>query len=92
MPSEAAIRASARARARLGQACTLNGVACGFVHVEHGVRLVLNDVETARTVVTIGREHNPVAGKTLVHPTEGTMVLDVKVADNGASKRFVVIQ
>lgn len=92
MPSAAAIRASARVRARLGQACTLNGADCGAVHLEHGVQVVLEDVARLRTVATIGAEHNPAVGKTLVHPTEGTMVLDALAGDNGASRRYVVLK
>lgn len=90
MPSPAAIRASERVRARLGQPCTLDGVACGNVHIEHGVRVVLNDVATIRTVATIGEQYAPAKGKTLVHPTEGSMVLDALVGGNGPSKRFIV--
>lgn len=90
MPSAAAIRASGRIRARLGQPSTLNGVDCGAVHIEHGVRVYLNEVSMIRTVATIGAEHAPSTGKTLVHPDAGTLVLDALVADNGASRRYVV--
>ena len=92
MPSAAAIRASARARARLGQSCTLAGADCGPVHIEHGVQVVLDDVARLRTVATIGSEHSPAVGKVLEHPTEGTLVLDALVGDNGASRRYVVRQ
>ena len=90
MPSAAAIRASARVRARLGQPCTLDGADCGHVHIEHGVRVVLNEVVVFRTVATIGAEYAPTKGKVLVHPTEGTLVLDALVNGNGASRRYVV--
>jgi len=90
MPSAAAIRASERVRARLGQPSMLNGVDCGAVHIEHGVRVYLSDVAVIRTVATIGVQHAPATGKTLIHPTEGSLVLDALLGDNGASRRFVV--
>lgn len=90
MPSDAAIRASARIRARLGLGSTLDGVDCGPVHIEHGVRLLDGEVSVLRSVATIGKEYRPATNKTLVHPTEGTLVLDALVGDNGASRRYVV--
>jgi hypothetical protein len=91
MPSAYATRASARARARLGQESTLNGAGCGFVHIEHGVRVFLDDVAHLRTVARIGAEFNPKVGDTLVHPDEGTVTLDALVLNTGPSRGFVIV-
>lgn len=90
MPSPAAVRAGASILNRLGLASTLNGDDCGKVHVEHGVRVYLDDnVAALRNVATIALTYAPKAGDTLVHP-DGTYVLDRLLQQNGVNARFIV--
>lgn len=90
MPSAAALRAGERALARLGQLSTLNGSACGNVHLEQGVTVLQGEVALLKTVATISRAYVPQIGEVLVHP-DGTFKLDALWATNGVNDRFILL-
>lgn len=62
------------------------------VNIEHGVQVTGPDDLTVleRSVATIPIEADPKVGDVLTHP-EGRFKLDVETANNGASKRFIVL-
>ncbi len=81
----------------VGEPSTLSGVACGNVNLQRGVELerglssMAEDNYVARVdVATIDTVHAPAVGQTLVHP-EGSFVLDRLLADNGATRQFIVV-
>lgn len=90
-------RAMKAGLAKFGEPSLLAGVDCGPVSIERDVEVFAGIGDTAndnatvrRNVATIGREYSPVTGQTLVHPSEGTFVLDRLLADNGITRRFIV--
>jgi hypothetical protein len=90
VPTPYAVRAGASTLAVLGKPSTLNGVACGRVHIEHGARVYVDDVLVERDIATISKQYDARADDTLVHSVDGTYVLDRKIADNGVNVRFIL--
>lgn len=96
-------RAMLAGLAKFGEPSLLAGVACGPVSIKRDVSLERivepfpgfgsqrENVDTVRHVLaTIDRAANPRVGQTLVHPSEGTFVLDRLLSDNGITRRFIV--
>lgn len=90
----------------LGEDSFLRGSVPCRVNIEHGVQITGPDGFTVlersvatvpmTTDVTVGSVTsqvavNPKVGDVLTHP-EGTFKLDVETADNGTSRRFVVLR
>lgn len=77
----------------MGEDSLLRGTAPCLANIEHGVQVIGIDETTVveRSVATIGIEHNPKVGDTLVHP-DGSYKLDAVFNDNGANRRFIVIK
>lgn len=90
----------------LGEDSFLRGSVPCRVNIEHGVQITGPDGLTVleRSVATIPMvtetvvngiasqiSVNPKVGDVLTHP-EGTFKLDVETADNGTSRRFVVLR
>jgi len=80
----------------MGEPSFLDGVACGKVNVERGVRVSRASAETDYDnhtiivdVATIDAAFKPKAGKLLRHP-EGTFRLDKLLEDNGPTRRYVI--
>jgi hypothetical protein len=80
----------------MGQSSTLNGVDCGFVHLEAGVAVEQNQVVTLRTVATISRLAAGQRNMTLVHDVDETLgpattwSLDTLLRTNGVNDGFTL--
>jgi hypothetical protein len=76
----------------LGQDATLRGSVACRVNIEHGVQIVGTDdnVTASRSIATIASSVEPREGDTLTHP-DGTFRLDSLFADNGYTKRYLLI-
>lgn len=79
--------------AALGEDSFLRGSVPCCVNIEHGVQVIGSDdnLVVERSVATIDIALLPKVGDTLTHP-DGAYKLDAVFADNGASRRFVLIK
>lgn len=77
----------------MGEDSLLRGVVPCRVNVEHGVQVVGSEdnVVVERSIATIGSEHAPKVGDTLVHP-DGSYKLDAPFHNTGANIRFILIK
>lgn len=75
----------------LGEGSFLRGSVPCQVNIEYGVQLtgIDDNMVVDKDVATIDSDVNPKVGDTLTHP-DGTFVLDVKLEDKGAFRRFVL--
>jgi hypothetical protein len=76
----------------LGQEAFLRHTEPCRVNIEHGVQVVGTDGMTVvqKSVATISSDMAPKVGDLLTHP-EGEFRLDVEMASNGYSKRFILL-
>ena len=76
----------------LGENALLRGTLACRVNIEHGVQVTGEDGMTVleRSIATIPSSVNPKVGDALMHP-EGTYRLEVQTANNGHSKRFILL-
>lgn len=86
-------RMTAGVLAIMGEGSFLRGSVSCRVNIEHGVQVIGSDdnVVVERSVATIDAALLPKVGDALVHP-DGTYKLDAVFADNGASKRFILLK
>ena len=82
-------RAGASILEALGQPSTLDGDACGKVHLARSVRIEMDNQVISRDVATIGNAYLPRKGQALAH-TVGDFVLDRKLSDNCTNSRFIL--
>ena len=77
----------------MGEDSFLRGSVPCRVNVEHGVQVIGTDdnMVMERSVATVGSEHVPKVGDLLAHP-DGNYKLDTIFADNGSSKRFILLK
>ena len=77
----------------LGEGSFLRGTVACHVNIEHGVQVIGSDdnVVVERSVATIDGALLPKVGDTLTHP-DGNYKLDALYADNGSSRRFILIK
>lgn len=92
-------RAIQKGLAVLGEPSLLDGQPCGNVNVARNVQLYAGALDQANDnhvvnadVATIEKQYAPKVGMTLVHPTEGTFLLNRLAGDDGLTRRFVVVQ
>lgn len=86
--------------ARVGRPdCLLDGVPCGYVHVERDADLAPGSFETVydnhvvRVIVaTIAASFAPRTGQVVEVPGEGSFRLDRLLKDTGVTRRFVVVE
>lgn len=90
-------RAAAAGLAKLGEACSLDGIDCGRVNIERAVDLFVGDPDNGNDssiaqadVATILSTYAPRVGQTLVHP-DGTYKLMRLALDNGYSRAYVIV-
>lgn len=76
----------------LGEGALLRGTVACRVNIEHGVQVTGEDGMTVleRSIATLPSAVNPKVGDALMHP-EGSYRLDVQTANNGHSKRFILL-
>lgn len=77
----------------MGEDSFLRGTVPCRVNIEHGVQVIGQDTDVIveRSVATIAMQHTPKVGDTLTHP-DGAYKLDAIYADNGSSRRFILIK
>jgi hypothetical protein len=77
----------------MGEGSFLRGSVSCRVNIEHGVQVIGSDdnVVVERSVGTIEASLLPRVGDTLSHP-DGSYKLDTVFADNGVTKRFILIK
>jgi len=77
----------------MGEGSFLRGTVPCRVNIEHGVQVIGSDdnVVVERSVGTIDAALEPKVGDTLTHP-DGEYKLDAVFADNGVSKRFILLK
>lgn len=88
-------RATRSVLARLGQDALLRGSATQFkVHIERRVEIVdaNGDLTTADWTATFDVTENPAIDDVLVVAGEGTFRLEAELANNGYSRRFVLLK
>jgi len=92
-------RAIQKGLAVLGEPSLLDGQPCGNVNVARNVQLFAGALDQANDnhvvnadVATIEKQYAPKVGMTLVHPTEGTFLLNRLAGDDGVTRRFVIVQ
>ena len=85
-------RMTATVLAILGEEALLRGTVACRVNIEHGVQVTGEDGMTVleRSVATLPSSADPKVGDALMHP-EGSYRLDVQTANNGHSKRFILL-
>lgn len=78
--------------ATFGEDSVLRGSEPCRVNIEHGVQVTGPDgfTVTGRSIATISMTVNPKVDDVLVHP-EGRFKLDAETANNGCSRRFIVL-
>ncbi len=77
----------------MGEGSFLRGTVPCRVNIEHGVQVIGSDdnVVVERSVATLDASLLPKVGDTLTHP-DGEYKLDAVFADNGVSKRFILLK
>ena len=77
----------------LGEDSLLRGTVACRVNIENGVQVIGNDenVIVEKDVATIDIVHNPKVGDIFTGPN-GTYRLDALFADNGYSRRFILLK
>lgn len=85
-------RMNATVLALLGEESMLRGVEPCRVNIEHGIQVTGPDGMTVmeKSIATVATDLNPKVGDALTHP-DGTFRLDVETANNGHSKRFILL-
>ena len=83
--------------AKLGEASSLDGLACGNVVLQRDVVIDAGIGDTALDnpvnrfdMATIDADYDPRVGQLLVHP-DGSFRLDRLVEDNRHARRFVIV-
>lgn len=77
----------------MGEGSFLRATVPCRVNIEHGVQVIGSDdnVVVERSVATLDAALAPKVGDALRHP-DGTYTLDAVFADNGVSKRFILLK
>lgn len=85
--------------ARVGQPSLLDGLPCGFAHVERDADLANGGFETVYdnhmvrvNIVTLARSFNPRSDQVVVIENEGSFRLDRLLKDTGITIKFVGIE